>query len=130
MAQFHEHPDGLVILRASTGEYQDTRANFVADYRWKIPAKPDWAVERLYDDGGMHKLIDAKGNDLASGPIPWEFGDRAVAAIATILERQAARRAAAEAQAAKERAASIAAVTPPRAAPSIRDAGAVGVTRF
>jgi hypothetical protein len=129
MAQFHEHPDGVVIVRAPASEYQDTRANFVTDYRWQIPAKPDWAVERLYDDAGLHKLIDAKGNDLASGPVPWEFGDKAIAAIARILERQAARRAATEAQAARELAAAIAATAPP-ATPVMRDAGAVGVTRF
>lgn len=110
MAQFHEHPDGWIYVRTAAGTYADTTANFIADFRWQIPARPEGLVERLYDDGGRHVLTDAKGNHVLNGPVPWEWGDRAIAQVETLLSRQSARLGlVAEAEAA-ERAAFVAAV--------------------
>lgn len=101
MSQFHEHPDGWVYVRTPNGTYVDTRENFIVDFKWQFEPTPTGCVERLYDDSGdgAHRLMDDKSNHHWNGDIPWAFGDRAIAAIETLLQTQKERQAAAQAAA-------------------------------
>jgi hypothetical protein len=56
-------------------------------------------IECIYDDGGRHALIDAKGNQVDSGPIPFDFGDAAIAACPSLLAKKKTREDAAAAAA-------------------------------
>lgn len=91
MAQFHQHPDGHIYVRTNEGIYRETPANFAIDYAKKLPALPPGVVERIYDDEGRHAFIDAKGNHVDSGPMPFPFGDAAIAAAAALHAKKKAR---------------------------------------
>lgn len=94
MAQVHQHPDGLIYIRADGRVYMETTENFVLDHGAKAPPLPVGVVERIYDDtpeGPRHALLDAKGNHIASGEIPWIAGDRIIADIDAILIAQTQR---------------------------------------
>jgi hypothetical protein len=89
MSQFQQHPDGLVYLRTTAATYVDAAANFVADYKWQLPPLPLGFKERIYEPGVRHALM---GNgSVVAGPMPWDFGDKALAAVAAILAAQAKR---------------------------------------
>jgi hypothetical protein len=99
MAQFHQHPNGKIYVRTAGSVYEETPENFAADHGASAPALPDGVRERIYDDGGRHALIDAKGNQVDSGPIPFEFGDAAIAACSALIAKKTGREDAARAAA-------------------------------
>lgn len=118
MSQFHEHPDGTIVIRTPNGNYVDTPENFVSDFLWQLPRKPDGIVERIYDDSGRHAFMDAKSNHVGNGEVPWAFGDRAIAAISELISRKATREAALMAkasEAAETEAVAVQSPTPPLA---------------
>lgn len=91
MAQFHQHPDGTIYVRGPAGVYCDTAVSFAADHGRPAPALPPGAAARLYDDtpnARAHVLSDAKGNQLSNELESWLFGDEAIAALESLLERQ------------------------------------------
>ena len=91
MAQLHQHPDGIVIVRTAAGQYSDTGENFALDYGAPAPGFPEGIVERIYDDEGRHALFDAKGNQKDSGEIPYPVGDSIIAAYDRLVGVQKAR---------------------------------------
>jgi hypothetical protein len=116
MAQFHQHPNGSIFVRSAAGVYEETPDNFAADHA-SPPVLPDGVIERIYDDAGRHALIDATGNHVDSGPIPFDFGDAAIAACAALLAKKKAREDAARAAAEAALAAKAHTATAPAAAP-------------
>lgn len=116
MSQCHHHPDNLIYVRTPAATYCDTVDNFRLDFERTWPL-PDGMVELRYDDTPPRTLLfDAAGNQHAGPTGRFPFGDAAIAAIATLLARQAARKKAAE-EAAKPKPATNA--TAKTAAPSL-----------
>lgn len=85
MAQFHHHPDNLIIIRTIIGIYMDTPQNFAVDLGADYPGLPDGSRERLYEPGVRH-FLDNEPKDLA-----WHPGDEYIAAVSTLLAAQKAR---------------------------------------
>jgi hypothetical protein len=123
MAQFHQHPNGSIYVRSADGVYEETPENFAADHG-APPALPDGVLERLYDDGGRHALIDAKGNHVDTGPIPFDFGDAAIAAYSSLIGKKKTREDAAAAAAAEALAAAMPTAAPAASAPAAAPGGA------
>ena len=84
MNEFHEHPDGYVFVRAyidgEDKEYGETRANFEKDFGRPLEPLPDGAVERIYVRDVRH-AINSRDTTIEGGPIPWSYGDDAIAAV-------------------------------------------------
>jgi hypothetical protein len=93
LPEYHYHPDGLIYVRTATGTYGDTLANFALDYGLPDPGLPAGAIQRLYDPGIRHNITFPTGGDLPQ-PLPWAFGDAAIADIAALLAAQTKRQAA------------------------------------
>jgi hypothetical protein len=89
MSIFQHHPDGHVIVR-NGATYSDSCANFALDFGEAEPALPAGAVGRYYEPGVVHSFTDGN-NVVAGGVLDWYFGNRAIAAIDTLLAAQAAR---------------------------------------
>lgn len=93
MAEFHQHPDDWVYVRAPGAIYMDRPENFAADFGVALPPLPAGADERIYTQGRRHALM-GDGNIVAGGEMPWPLGDQVIAAVAKGLQAQQARRAA------------------------------------
>lgn len=91
MAQLHQQKNGIVWIRDDGKNYSDTLENFALDFGEPLPPLPQGVIDRLYDPGIRHPLHGAEGV-LDGGPMPWPFGDRAIAAIDRLLQSQKARR--------------------------------------
>jgi hypothetical protein len=92
IAQVHQHPDGAVYVRVDSEVYVDTPANFATDFGEALPDLPPGAVERIYDQGVRHPILDGV-NIIDGGPMPWPLGDQIIAAIHSLLAAQQARQA-------------------------------------
>lgn len=90
MTQFQHHPDGLIYVRGETQTYSDTVANFALDFGQPEPALPAGAISRDYNPGVCHSISDGT-SVIAGGPMPWAFGDSAIAAVGALLTAQDAR---------------------------------------
>lgn len=90
MSMVQQHPDGLIYVRTDSGTYSDMPENFALDYGAAFPALPAGAVERIYTPGDRHVVSYLPGGDVAQ-PMPWDFGDGAIADIAKLLAAQTAR---------------------------------------
>lgn len=93
MAEFHQHPDGMVIIRTAAGHYIDTAENFAIDhlavFGTAAPALPEGATERLYDPGDRHVATVARADvALDRG---WPSGDLIIAAYDALRNAQATR---------------------------------------
>jgi hypothetical protein len=88
---FHRRPDGLIRVQRDDGTvYVDTNANFVTDFGQALPAMQMGASEQIYSQGIRHCY--AVGNNVVGGgPMPYSYGDAAIAALDTLLSNQAAR---------------------------------------
>ncbi len=53
---FQHHPDGLIYVRTEAGIYQDTIANFEADYGSSGPDLPAGYAGRYYEPGVNHYI--------------------------------------------------------------------------
>jgi hypothetical protein len=93
MPQFHQHPDGLVFVRADDGTYYgDTIVNFSTDFGEGIPPLPISADERIYVPDKRHVMHDSiNGRIVDAGPLRWDYGDRAIAALEELLSAKAER---------------------------------------
>jgi hypothetical protein len=91
VSEFHQHPEGgMIYVRTDGGTYVDTQINFEADFGRQLPALPAGAIERIYTQGVRH-VMQSKTDVIAGGPMPWDLGDAALAAIGGLLARQASR---------------------------------------
>lgn len=90
MGEFHQHPDGYIIVRSGAKFYVDSRDNFTADYGKIPPEVPENAVERIYSQGNRHCYTDGS-NVVGGGDLVWPWGDQAIAALDSILAKQEAR---------------------------------------
>jgi hypothetical protein len=96
MGEFHQHPDGHIIVIGDAGTYVDSRANFEADFGagpslvTQAPL-PDGANDHVYTQGKRHCFM-GDGNVMGGGPMPWPEGDNIIAAVGDGLAAQAARR--------------------------------------
>lgn len=89
MSQFHQHPDGLIYVRAAISVYCDTSECFSFDNNSPVPALPPGIKQRIYDrQAKTHRLFDAFNNHVADGDVPWHYGDAAIANIASLLTAQ------------------------------------------
>lgn len=98
MISFELHSDGTVHIRGALGEhYADSVANFELDMIEialidDLGELPEGATERIYVQNVRH-AINGDDGTIAGGPVPWQFGDAAIAAVAALLVAQTARRA-------------------------------------
>jgi hypothetical protein len=86
---FQQTPDGLVYVRTPGGTYADTLAGFALDNGAPAPALDAPFIDRFYEPGVRHALSD--GVSTSGGPMPFAFGDAAIANIAALLAAQNAR---------------------------------------
>lgn len=105
MREIHQHPDGLIYVRADDATYVDSGANFALDFGVSLSALPDGADDHIYTQGKRHAFM-GDGNVIEGGPMPWEQGDRIIENVGKALAAQEARQAL--------MAAEVAAATPPQ----------------
>jgi hypothetical protein len=89
LVEFHEHPDGWIIIRTLKGDYIETRENFKQDFG-PIPSMPAGADDHVYTPGRRHCYM-GDGNIIDDGPMPWDYGDRAIAAFKDLITKKKAR---------------------------------------
>lgn len=92
MNEIHQHPDGLIYVRAPGAVYMDSAANFEADFGAGLPAFPPGADEHIYTQGRRHCFMGG-GNVIDGGPLPWPDGDAILARLAAAIAAQQRRRA-------------------------------------
>jgi hypothetical protein len=92
MIEVHQHPDGMVYVRTDNGTYCDTPANLAIDFGEVLSALPEWANDRIYAPGVRHAIMGPNGR-LDGGPMPWDLGDRLIAAVARLISAKASREA-------------------------------------
>jgi hypothetical protein len=92
MGEFHQHPDGHIIVIGDAGTYVDSRANFETDFGTNLAGAPmpDGADDHIYTQDKRHCFMGG-GNVIAGGPMPWPEGDQIIAAVEAGLAAQAAR---------------------------------------
>ena len=86
----HHTPDGFIVVRSGTDQYNDTLANFTADYGVTFPPLPQDAIERIYIQGVRHSIIGDDGV-MGGGPMPWPFGNQLINNIHVGIDAQTAR---------------------------------------
>jgi hypothetical protein len=87
MKMFHQHPEDLIFVRTDAQTYHGTSEQFVAEFGEVLPSLPVGVLERIYEPGRRHALMDRE-HVLGGGPMPWDFGDRAIAAIGKLCAAQ------------------------------------------
>ena len=88
MKMFHEH-EGKVYVRVNAETYVGTRSEFEHEFGEKLPQLGE-GLERIYEPGVRH-AIQNRVSVVDGGPREWEFGDRALDAIAKLKAAQKAR---------------------------------------
>jgi hypothetical protein len=91
MTEFHQYID-TIYVRTDSGTYKDTTTNFEIDAGMRLPELPRGAIERIYVPGVRH-AINGREATLDGGPLPWDIGDAAIAAIAELLAAKEVREA-------------------------------------
>lgn len=84
-----------MYVRTGDGTYVDTQANFETDLGRRLPPLPAGAIERIYTPGVRH-VMQSKTDVIEGGPMPWDLGDAAIAAIGDLLAKQTSRTSAAQ----------------------------------
>jgi hypothetical protein len=90
MSMVQQNADGLVFVRTPNGTYMDTIANFQLDFNDTVPALPQGANDRVYDQGIRHAISNGL-TIIAGGHMPWTQGDGWINNVATGLANQSAR---------------------------------------
>lgn len=88
---FHYHATNDLV-RVSDGSqlYSDTVDAFAADNGAAVPALPRGAIERIYEPSIRHAI--SNGSSVIAGvPMPWPFGDAAIAGVPKLLAAQTKR---------------------------------------
>ena len=86
------HFDGWVsVWAADPNPYRVTETQFALDYGDPILPMPDGIAQRFYRQGLSHALMDAAGNVVSGGPMPWPEGDDIIAAYSQLTGKVAAR---------------------------------------
>ena len=84
-----QHSDGTIFVRTDTGIYGDTLENFALDFGEAAPSLPEGYIGRIYEPNVRHAI--SNGESVIGGPLPFDFGDLAIGAIAALLAAKAAR---------------------------------------
>jgi hypothetical protein len=87
MKSVHQHPDGMVFVRVDGEVYADTKENFERDFSVTFPPLPEGAIERIYDQGRRH-AIQAEGDVIGGGEMPWKLGDQVINGLGTALKNK------------------------------------------
>ena len=88
MKMFHEF-EGKVYVRVNAETYAGTRDEFEHEFGASPPVLAE-GLERIYEPGIRH-AIQNRVTIVEGGPLEWEFGDVAIAAIAKLKAAQKAR---------------------------------------
>lgn len=89
---YHESSDSVRVV-AGKQIYFDSASAFATDNGKNVPPLPPSAIERLYEPSVRHAISDGY-SVVAAGPMPWAFGDVAIANIENLIAAQVKRRAA------------------------------------
>src|SRR5262245_41638839 len=90
MMMFHQAPNGKVFVRVEGKDtYSGTTDDFLTEFGER-PVLPPRVSERIYEPNKRHALMNDE-TILMGGPMPYDFGDRAIAAIDMLLQKQTER---------------------------------------
>lgn len=90
MAEFHQHPDGIIYVRSDYISYSATRENFVIDFGVELPELPAGADEHIYTQDKRHCFMGG-GDVIDGGPMPWPEGDAIIANLDKAINSQYSR---------------------------------------
>jgi len=91
VAEVHHHPDGWVFVRGSDGVYQDLPENLAKDFGEHMSPLPVGATERFYSPAEGRHIFSNRVSIIGVGDVPWDFGDRLIAALPRLLKAHADR---------------------------------------
>ena len=78
--QVHHQANGMVWVRSGGQNYGATLEDFAAAHGQPMPPLPAGAIERIYEPKRRHAIVGPTGV-MDGGPMPWTFGDEAIANI-------------------------------------------------
>jgi len=87
---FHQltFPDALVWLRTAAGHYSLTPDQFSKLFGQPFPQLEQRFAQRIYEQDKRHPLIDADGNVIDGGPMPWPFADAVLARADVVMQAE------------------------------------------